>query len=99
LVLFAQVPLAHTEADTLRVAGLSQPVGIVRDRWGIPHIYARNEADLFFVPGYNAARDRLFQADVLRLPVELGNAPTSPVPEARDASRPEAQGDQSTRGV
>nr|MDQ3310463.1 penicillin acylase family protein [Gemmatimonadota bacterium] len=47
LVLVAQVPLAYAEADTLRMAGLSEPVEIIRDRWGIPHIYARNEADLF----------------------------------------------------
>jgi penicillin amidase len=31
---------------------LSQPVEIIRDRWGINHIYAQNEADLFFAQGY-----------------------------------------------
>ncbi|MBA2572167.1 MAG: penicillin acylase family protein, partial [Gemmatimonadetes bacterium] len=66
LVLVAQVPLAYAEADTLRMAGLSKPVEIIRDRWGIPHIYARNEADLFFAQGYNAARDRLFQFEIWR---------------------------------
>jgi penicillin amidase len=48
------------------MAGLSQPVEIIRDRWGINHIYARNEADLFFVQGYAAARDRLFQFEMWR---------------------------------
>jgi len=41
-------------------------VEILRDRWGIAHIYARNEHDLFFAQGYNAARDRLFQLEMWR---------------------------------
>jgi penicillin amidase len=32
----------------------------------VPHIYAGSEADLFFVQGFNAARDRLFQIDLWR---------------------------------
>ena len=52
--------------DTLRVAGLGQPVEVLRDRWGIPHIYARNEHDLFFAQGYSAARDRAFQFEMWR---------------------------------
>jgi penicillin G amidase len=48
------------------VAGLSEPVEVLRDRWGINHIYAKNEADLFFVQGYTAARDRLFQFELWR---------------------------------
>src|SRR5687768_7949703 len=51
---------------TLRVAGVSQPVEIIRDRWGVNHIYAQNEADLFFAQGYAAAKDRLFQFEVWR---------------------------------
>ena len=53
-------------AAPLRVAGLTQPVEILRDRWGIAHIYAQNEADLFFAQGYSAARDRLFQFELWR---------------------------------
>ena len=48
------------------LAGLIESVEIIRDRWGIPHIYAKNEHDLFFVQGYNAARDRLFQFEIWR---------------------------------
>jgi penicillin G amidase len=48
------------------LAGLIESVEIIRDRWGIAHIYAKNEHDLFFVQGYNAARDRLFQFEVWR---------------------------------
>jgi penicillin amidase len=41
-------------------------VEILRDRWGISHIYARNEHDLFFAQGWSAARDRLFQLELWR---------------------------------
>ena len=41
-------------------------VSIERDRWGIPHIYAEDDADLFFGFGYAMATDRLFQLDYLR---------------------------------
>ena len=51
---------------TLQMAGLSQPVEIIRDRWGINHIYAQNEPDLFFAQGYAAAKDRLFQFEIWR---------------------------------
>jgi penicillin amidase len=53
-------------SETLRLSGLSQPVEVLRDRWGINHIYARSEHDLFFAQGYNAAKDRLFQFEIWR---------------------------------
>ena len=55
-----------TSAEELTVAGLNEPVEILRDRWGIAHIYARNEHDLFFAQGFNVARDRLFQLELWR---------------------------------
>ncbi len=55
-----------TPATTLAVEGLTSPVEIRRDRWGINHIYAEHEQDLFFAQGYAAARDRLFQFEVWR---------------------------------
>lgn len=45
-------------------AGLSQPVQITVDRWGVPHLYAANTGDLFQAQGFNAARERLFQLDL-----------------------------------
>ena len=52
---------------TLEVAGLTPSRSeILRDRWGINHIYAKNEGDLFFAQGYAAARDRLFQFELWR---------------------------------
>ncbi|HEV8236797.1 MAG TPA: penicillin acylase family protein, partial [Gemmatimonadaceae bacterium] len=58
--------LAAQRPDTLRAAGLRQPVEILRDNSGISHIYAKNEHDLFFAQGYSAARDRLFQLEIWR---------------------------------
>ncbi len=46
--------------------GLEQPAEIVVDRWGIPHIRAQSQHDVFFVQGFNIARDRLFQIDLWR---------------------------------
>ncbi len=48
------------------VAGLKAPAQILVDVWGIPHLYAGNEQDLFFLQGFNAARDRLWQIDLWR---------------------------------
>jgi len=51
---------------SLTVGGLVEGVDILRDRWGINHIYAKNEHDLFFAQGYAAVRDRLFQFEIWR---------------------------------
>lgn len=53
-------------SEKLSIPGLQQPVEIIVDRWGIPHIYAQNEADLFFAQGFYAARDRIFQFELWR---------------------------------
>lgn len=57
---------AGPPSETIIAPGLTQPVEILKDRWGISHIYAKNEADLFFAQGYNVARDRLFQLELWR---------------------------------
>lgn len=44
--------------------GLSAPIEIVDDRWGVPHIRAASIPDAFFGQGYVVARDRLFQLDL-----------------------------------
>ena len=55
----AQAPgQAQPKTETLNLPGLQQPVRILRDHWGIAHIYAANEHDLFFAQGYNVASDR-----------------------------------------
>ncbi len=50
----------------IHTRGLQQPVEVIRDRWGVNHIYAKNRHDLFFAQGYLAARDRLFQFEIWR---------------------------------
>ena len=51
---------------TLAMAGLSAPVEVIRDRWGVPHIYAADAHDLFFAQGFVHAQDRLWQMEVNR---------------------------------
>src|SRR5579862_1594269 len=48
----------------LKISGLRQPVRVLRDRWGVAHIYAQNQHDLFFAQGLVAAQDRLFQMEM-----------------------------------
>ncbi|MBX3705381.1 MAG: penicillin acylase family protein [Pseudomonadales bacterium] len=59
-------PLPPPETITYEVDGLEAPAEIVIDQWGVPHIYAGTHYDAFFVQGFNAARDRLWQIDTWR---------------------------------
>ena len=61
----AAAALSQT-AGEVRLPGLQQPVEVIRDRWGVPHIYARTVHDLFFAQGFVAAQDRLWQLDLWR---------------------------------
>ncbi len=49
------------------IDALDSDVEIYRDNWGIPHIEANNQRDLFFAQGFATAQDRLFQMDLDRL--------------------------------
>jgi penicillin amidase len=66
IVLLAGCAAPGGKKDTIDMAGLSQPVDIVRDKHGVSHIYAQNQNDLFFAQGFTAARDRLWQLDLWR---------------------------------
>ena len=66
---------AEPGTQTLSVPGLQRPVQILRDPWGLAHIYATNEHDLFFAQGYNIASDRLFQLEIWRRQA-TGTAPS-----------------------
>src|SRR5262245_53557390 len=61
----ASAVLAQLEGG-IKVPGLKEPVEVLRDRWGVPHVYAKNADDLFFAQGFVAAQDRLFQIDLWR---------------------------------
>ena len=63
LVLLCAIALL---AEDVKLRGLQKPVEVLRDHWGVPHIYAQTQDDLFFAQGYMAARDRLFQLDLWR---------------------------------
>ena len=58
----ARQSLAKIDGD-VSVPGLKEPVEIVRDRWGVPHIYAKSTDDLYFAQGYVIAQDRLWQLE------------------------------------
>jgi penicillin amidase len=58
-------PLAQT-GGAIHLSGLQRDVEIIRDRWGVPHIYAQDPRDLFFAQGFVHAQDRLFQMEFSR---------------------------------
>ena len=58
--------MAPDERGTVRIPGLKQPVEILTDAYGVPHIYADNLDDLYFAQGYTIGRERGFQLDLMR---------------------------------
>lgn len=64
-IMAAQHPI-----DVVKVKGLKGEVKITWDEWGVPHIYAYTEEDLFYALGYVMAVDRLWQMDLLRRAAE-----------------------------
>ncbi len=60
-----QYPLSRVDGE-LQVKGLQNKVEVIRDSWGVPHIYARNMHDLFFAQGYTQAQDRWWQMEFFR---------------------------------
>ncbi len=50
----------------LNIPGIKEEVEIIRDNYGVPHIYAKNEPDLYFALGYAMAQDRLWQMEFTR---------------------------------
>ena len=52
--------------NSAKIDGLTDEVEVLRDNFGINHIYANNQQDLFFMQGYLAAKDRLFQFEIWR---------------------------------
>lgn len=56
----------NNKQQSRTLEGLESTVEVIRDKYGINHIYAKNQKDLFFAQGYCAARDRLFQFEIWR---------------------------------
>jgi penicillin amidase len=55
---------------SLAVTGVKEPVEVIRDQWGVPHIYAKNTEDLYFAQGYVMAQDRLWEMEWWRRELE-----------------------------
>lgn len=51
---------------TVRLDGIGAPVEILRDEFGVPHIYAKTLADVSFAHGWVHAQDRLWQMELNR---------------------------------
>ncbi|HEU4546312.1 MAG TPA: penicillin acylase family protein [Microlunatus sp.] len=77
VVVLALVGLAGVSVATVRrsfpqtdgeisLPGLTSPVEVLRDTWGVAHLYADNAEDLFEAQGYVHAQDRFFEMDVRR---------------------------------
>lgn len=61
----AKAGLAQIDG-TITLGGLKEAVEIMRDTWGVPHIYAKNTEDLFFAQGFTVAQDRMWQMEMWR---------------------------------
>jgi len=51
-------------SGTITLEGIDNTVTIIRDNWGIPHIYAKTKKDAVFALGYCHAYDRMFQMEM-----------------------------------
>jgi penicillin amidase len=51
---------------TVSARPLRAPVEVIRDEWGVAHIYAREPHDLFFAQGFVQGQDRMWQLEFSR---------------------------------
>jgi len=56
----------YTESGNVKVTGIYENVNIYRDDYGVAHIEANNENDIYFALGYTHSQDRLWQMDLYR---------------------------------
>lgn len=56
----------YPNEGTLKAEGLKSEVKIYSDNFGVPHIFASNDEDIYFALGYMHAQDRLWQMDLTR---------------------------------
>lgn len=57
---------APVYAGSVHIEGIENQVEILRDKEGIPHIFASTDKDMYYILGRTMAQDRLFQMDILR---------------------------------
>src|SRR5215217_7615901 len=53
-------------SGTISEQSLQAPVEVIRDKWGLTHIYAQNSHDLFFAQGFVQGQDRMWQLEFSR---------------------------------
>jgi penicillin amidase len=53
-------------SGTISAQPLQSPVEVIRDKWGVTHIYAQNSHDLFFAQGFVQGQDRMWQLEFSR---------------------------------
>jgi penicillin amidase len=53
-------------SESVRLAGMTDEVTVFRDEFAVPHVFAKNEGDLYRAVGYVMAQDRLWQMDLIR---------------------------------
>lgn len=63
---FLESVLGETRDRDVIKPGIQAEAKVIRDTYGVAHIQAQNEHDLFFLQGFIHAQDRLFQMDVTR---------------------------------
>jgi len=75
VVCWVHHPLPPYQGE-LSLSGLKSSVDVFTDEFGVPHVFADNEDDLFFTAGYLSGRERLFQLSIVALAVrgELSSA-------------------------
>jgi penicillin G amidase len=67
LLALPSASLAHrSKTETVDVTGLERKATVLRDTFGVPHVFAKSEHDAYFMVGYLHAQDRLFQMDSSR---------------------------------
>jgi len=66
LLLPAEFSAASGAGAQVALPGLDRPARVVRDVYGVPHVYAKSDHDAYFMVGYLHAQDRLFQMDQSR---------------------------------
>ncbi len=68
-VLFILIQVFHSAPKMkgrVLLDGMDEEVRIVIDKWGVPHIFAQNERDLFFAFGFMPAHERMWQMELTR---------------------------------
>jgi penicillin amidase len=63
--LYLRQSLPETSGE-IRLQGLTGPVEVLRDAYGIPHIYAGSIEDAHYALGFVHAQDRLWQMEMSR---------------------------------